>query len=87
MRFNKSCSIICSRKLILFNFRCLFEIFKPCGYFLSIKKKSQRNSGKFKVTQESFWSLREDFLTERQANPEVVINGVFTFNIVFNNFR
>ena len=39
----------------------------PCGYFLRIKKKTQGNSGKFKVTQGSFWSLRGDFLTQRVA--------------------
>ena len=38
------------------------EDFKPCGYFLRIKK-TKGNSGKFKVTQGIFWSLREDFLT------------------------
>ena len=42
------------------------EIFKPFGYFLRIKK-NQGNSGKFKVTKRSFWSLREDFLAQRVA--------------------
>ena len=30
-------------------------------------KKIKGNSGKFKVTQENFWSLREDFLTQKVA--------------------
>ena len=30
-------------------------------------KKIKGNSGKFKVTQENFWSLRKDFLTQKVA--------------------
>ena len=44
MRFNYFGSIFCSRKLILFKLSAYLEFFKPCGYFLRIKK----NSGKLK---------------------------------------
>ena len=54
MRFNESCSIFCSRKLIL---SAYLKIFKPCGYFLRIEK-TQGNSGKFKITQGRFFDSK-----------------------------
>ena len=46
------------------------------GTFLGTTK----NSRKFKVTQGSFWSLREDFLTERVATLIILCMLYFCAN-------
>ena len=61
--------------------------------FFKIKKKAQGNLGKFKVTQGSFWSLREDFLTQRVAtliSYSILNNGnrnkfILKFLLIFYN--
>ena len=81
MRFNQFDSIFFSRKLILFNRSGYLEVFKPCGYFLKIKK----DSGKFKVTQGSFWSLKVKgrFFDLKSSNPVFIKNKILKTRILF----